>query len=133
METTLFKTVKGSTMENLFNSSSLLNIRHYRPVSDMVTDANYNQDDRYAYEIVVRHPEESNAETLFQKAITIFEPVTTKNYLVSVVCSDAETHTATITCKNKSEASRFLDGMKAVLIQQGKSIFIADVKIRKEY
>jgi len=56
-----------------------------------------------------------------------------KTYHIGVVCSDAETHSYNLTCKTRSEADRFCDGMKAVLIQQGKSIFIAEVKIRKEY
>lgn len=53
-----------------------------------------------------------------------------KTYYLSAVCSDATTHTAQIIRKTRKEAQNFLDGMCLILVQQGKSIFIRDIKLK---
>lgn len=53
-----------------------------------------------------------------------------KTYYLSAVCSDATTHTTQVIRRTRKEAQNFLDGMCAVLVQQGKSIFIREIKLR---
>ena len=56
-----------------------------------------------------------------------------KTYYISVVCTDATTHTAKIKTKTRAEANQFANGVKSVLISQGKSIFNETVKPTKIY
>jgi len=54
-----------------------------------------------------------------------------KTYTISVVCSDTTTHSAKITTKTRAEADQFCNGVKSVLIAQGKSIFLETIKPTK--
>jgi gamma-glutamyl phosphate reductase len=56
-----------------------------------------------------------------------------KTYQIAVICSDSTTHTAKITTKTRAEANQFCNGVKSVLIAQGKSIFNETVKPTKIY
>ncbi len=66
METTILKTVKGSTMEAIFDKSETINVKHYEAIG--VNDSNYDPEEKYKYEIRVRHPENTDANVLFEEA-----------------------------------------------------------------
>lgn len=55
-----------------------------------------------------------------------------KTYQISIVCSDTTTHSAKITTKTRAEANQFANGVKSVLIAQGKVIYMERVKPTKE-
>jgi len=65
METTIKKTVKGETMEAIFDND-LLNIRHFSAPN--ITEENYNPKCKYKYEITIRHAEGTDANVLFEEA-----------------------------------------------------------------
>jgi hypothetical protein len=67
METTITKTVKGQTMEQLFDRSDLVNIKHYT-AADLENENEYNPKTNYMYKILVRHPENTDANVLFEEA-----------------------------------------------------------------
>lgn len=67
METTIKKTVKGATMEALFENSEALNVKHFSAL-DLENEADYNPDSAYKYEILIRHPEGTDANVLFEEA-----------------------------------------------------------------
>ena len=54
-----------------------------------------------------------------------------KNYHISVTCSDTTTFSQIIFDKTKKEANAFCDGIKSLYEQQGKNIFMFNVKISK--
>ena len=68
METTFIKTVKGSVMEELFDSCSLFIVKYYTAVNEM---ENFNPNKKYKYEITIRHGEGTDAKELFSKAESI--------------------------------------------------------------
>jgi hypothetical protein len=68
METTIIKTVKGATMEQLFNDDANCNIRYYKALN-LKNEKDYNPEEKYRFEILIRHTEETEAEKLFQNAI----------------------------------------------------------------
>ena len=71
METRIIKTLKGSTMEKIFNNSNVLSVRHFE-APDM-DESKYNPDAKYKYNIVVRHAEDTDAKELFQSEINRIE------------------------------------------------------------
>lgn len=64
METTIFKTVKGSTMEAIFDNCETFSVRYYN--AENITDENYNPESSYKYEIKIRHAENKGANLLFE-------------------------------------------------------------------
>ena len=70
METTIFKTVKGKVMEEIFNNPDAYNcnVRYYKALN-LLNDDEWNENKKYKFEIIIRHPEEENAEELFEKAV----------------------------------------------------------------
>jgi hypothetical protein len=66
METTISKTVKGATMESLFDNCELFSIRYFN--SNEITEDEYNPENRYKYEIRIRHAEGTDANVLFEEA-----------------------------------------------------------------
>ena len=71
METTIIKTVKGSTMEKIFNKSKVINVKNYEALN--VSDTMYKPSKKYQFEIRIRHAEDTDAEALFQTEIELFE------------------------------------------------------------
>lgn len=66
METIIFKKVKGSLMESLFNNEyDLINIRYYK----LKNKENYSPDAVNTYEIKVRHNENEDPKKLLKKGI----------------------------------------------------------------
>ena len=55
-----------------------------------------------------------------------------KTYYISVVCTDATTHTAKIKTKTRAEANQFCNGMSKILTDHGKTIYNETVKPTKE-
>ena len=65
METTIKKTVKGSTMEAIFDNCQTFSVRQYH--ADNITDDNYNPKQNYSFTIRIRHAEETDANVLFEE------------------------------------------------------------------
>jgi len=64
----IVKKVKGSTMDEIFENSSMLSVRWYEIIGyDDKKD--WNPKTSYKFRIIVRHPEESDAKTLFNEEI----------------------------------------------------------------
>lgn len=83
METTLTATLKGSTMEKIFDNSKILNVRHYKAL-DLKEEKDYKASKKYKYEILVRHSEHASPGTLLQQAIEEVENTKRKKiFLVS--------------------------------------------------
>ena len=70
METIVNKKLKGSVMENVFDSTKTVNIRHYKAKSA----DNYNPEETYTFEINVRHNEDEDPKELLNKAIKELKP-----------------------------------------------------------
>jgi hypothetical protein len=68
METTIYKTVKGSVLEELYNHCTTFSIRYYNTVAQISED-NYVSTRRYKFEIKIRHAEGTDANELFEAAI----------------------------------------------------------------
>lgn len=51
-----------------------------------------------------------------------------KQFIVSVICSDATTFTQRIIVDNRKQANIFLDGVVSLYKQQGKEIYFSSVK-----
>ena len=66
METTIYKTVKGSTMEAIFDNSETANVKYFKAIA--AHDSGYDPEEKYKYEIRVRHPENTDANVLFEEA-----------------------------------------------------------------
>lgn len=62
METEIFKTLKGQDMEDMFARTDI-NIKYYN--APRINDSEYIPSETYDYVIVIRHPEDIKAETLF--------------------------------------------------------------------
>jgi len=67
MTTTITKTVKGSTMEFIFDNCETFSVRHFKAL-DLVNEKDYNPENRYKYEITIRHAENKGANLLFEEA-----------------------------------------------------------------
>lgn len=65
METRLTKTVKGSTMEAMFNNCETFSIKHFKAL-DLPSEEEYDENYCYKYEFVMRHPENTGANLLFE-------------------------------------------------------------------
>jgi hypothetical protein len=64
METTIKRTLKGKQMEMIFASDS--GIRYYEALN-IPNDESYSSRKSYKFSIVIRHPEETNANILFDE------------------------------------------------------------------
>ena len=65
METFVNKKLKGSVMENIFESSKTVNVRYY----EAKNADNYDPNEIYTFEIKVRHNEDEDPKELLNKAI----------------------------------------------------------------
>lgn len=65
METTITKTVKGSTMKAIFNNN--LSVIYFEAI-DLKDQKDWNPETRYKYKIVIRHAENTDANVLFEEA-----------------------------------------------------------------
>lgn len=72
MQTTIHKKVKGSVMEQIFDKAETFSVRYFNIPSFDGDFRKYNKNQEYDYEIVIRHPEKTDAEKLFNKAIKQF-------------------------------------------------------------
>jgi hypothetical protein len=77
METTIKKTVKGSTMEAIFDNCQTFSVRQYH--ADNITEGNYNPKQSYSYTIRIRHAEDTDANVLFEEARFKFEILEKRN------------------------------------------------------
>ena len=68
METTITKKVKGSIMENIFDSDENCNVRYYNAKN--VSENNYDPEKVYTFEIKIRHNEDQDAKVLFAQAMS---------------------------------------------------------------
>ena len=82
METTINKTVKASTMDALFESCDTFSIRHYE-AKDMIEDE-YEPENKYSYEIRVRHAENTDANVLFEQAVFKEENLKKTTYKIEI-------------------------------------------------
>jgi hypothetical protein len=55
-------------MEAIFENSKICNVRNYT-VTNLVSDETYNRKNKYKFEILIRHPERTNAEDIFNTAL----------------------------------------------------------------
>lgn len=83
METTIKKTVKGATMEALFNSCELFSVKYFENLT-LKDDEEFNPAKNYKYKIMLRHPEDTNANVLFEEA----------RFQQEIINTDVATHTA---------------------------------------
>lgn len=67
METTITKRQKGAIMENIFDSSDIVNIRYYDAKNIHAND--YDPDKVYTFEIKIRHNEDQEPKQLLEQAI----------------------------------------------------------------
>lgn len=67
METTITKRVKGSIIENIFESSSDVNIRYFNAKN---IKGEYDPENVYTFEIKIRHNEDEDPKKLLAKAIS---------------------------------------------------------------
>lgn len=68
METTIFRKVKGSDMETIFeHKSHLVNVKHYEGMN--IHDDKYTPSKSYKFRILIRHAEDADAELLFTNAL----------------------------------------------------------------
>ena len=67
MQTTITKTVKGETMEAIFDNCETLSVRYFRAL-DLEDEKDYDPESRYKYEINIRHAENTDANVLFEEA-----------------------------------------------------------------
>jgi hypothetical protein len=67
MQTTIIKTVKGAIMEALFDNCETFSVRHFRALN-LQSEADYNAESNYKYEITIRHAEDTDANVLFEEA-----------------------------------------------------------------
>lgn len=65
METTIIKTVKGATMEVIFDDCKAFSVRHFKAL-DLESEESYNPENNYKYEITIRHAENKGANLLFE-------------------------------------------------------------------
>lgn len=65
METTIKKTLRGATMEAIFDNCQTFSVRHFE--GQNITEDNYNPKQNYLYTIRIRHAEETDANVLFEE------------------------------------------------------------------
>ncbi len=88
METTIYKTIKGSQMESIYEARhSDISIRYYN--AEGVSNSDYLRSKKYKFRILIRHPENTNANDLFDKAyckmfpLKVSRPTKKRIFLVS--------------------------------------------------
>jgi hypothetical protein len=64
MESTIYRTVLGSEIEKMFDARNDINIRFYQ--TD-VPNSDYSPHEKYKFQILIRHSENTNANELFDK------------------------------------------------------------------
>lgn len=67
METTIKKTVRGETMEAIFDAPELVNVKHYKAIN-LEREKDYDPKSNYRYEIKIRHSDSTDANVLFEEA-----------------------------------------------------------------
>ena len=67
METTIKKTVRGATMEAIFDKCETFSIRQFKAIN-LESESDYNPQSNYKYEILIRHAEDTDANVLFEEA-----------------------------------------------------------------
>jgi hypothetical protein len=72
MTTTFKMIVLGAAMEHLFDNATDFSVRFYENLT-IKEDEEFNEDKKYKYNIIIRHPEETNGKELFVKAISEFK------------------------------------------------------------
>ena len=65
MTTTIKKTVRGETMEAIFDNCTAFSVRHFIAL-DLGNPSEYNPKTNYKYEINIRHAENTDANVLFE-------------------------------------------------------------------
>lgn len=65
METTIKKTLRGATMEAIFDNCQTFSVRYFE--GQNITEDNYNPKQNYLYTIRIRHAEETDANVLFEE------------------------------------------------------------------
>ena len=78
METTILKTVRGETMEAIFDSPELVNVKYY-VATNLESEKDYDPKSNYRYEITIRHPDNKDANVLFEDARFRIENLTLTN------------------------------------------------------
>lgn len=73
METTITKKVKGSTMETIFDSTELINIRYFKIKDKLFKKKDFDENATYVYEINIRHNDNENPEELLLNTIKTIE------------------------------------------------------------
>jgi len=68
METTITKRLKGTIMENIFDSSDIVNVRYYKNLN-LFFNALYDPEKNYTFEIKIRHNEDQEPKQLLEQAI----------------------------------------------------------------
>jgi len=72
METTIYPTVKGSTMEQVFDKAKNISIRQFTALN-LKSESDYRPNKRYRYEVIARHPDGTYAMLLFNEAVRKIE------------------------------------------------------------
>lgn len=72
METTINKTVKGSTMEQMFDNSTNFSVKYFKNMNLKAEDE-WNPNKKYKYKILIRHDENTNAIELLENEIKSIE------------------------------------------------------------
>jgi hypothetical protein len=72
MHTTITKRLKGAIMENIFDSSDIVNVRYYNAKN--VSDNDYDPEKVYTFEIKIRHNEDEEPKQLLEQAIKNLTP-----------------------------------------------------------
>lgn len=67
METRIKKTVRGATMEAIFDKCETFSIKQYKALN-LESESDYNPQSNYKYEILMRHAEDTDANVLFEEA-----------------------------------------------------------------
>lgn len=71
METVIKKTVKGKTMEAVFDKTQIVNIRYFQALD--IPEEGYDEEKTYTFEIKIRHNEGESPKRLFNKAVKEIE------------------------------------------------------------
>ena len=66
METTIYKTVKGKTIESIFEECKSFSIRFFKALN-LKNESDYQEEKKYKYEIKIRHAENTDANVLFEE------------------------------------------------------------------
>ena len=84
METTIYRTIKGSQMEQLFETELTdISIRFYKATD--LHNNEYSNNKKYKFEIVIRYNEEgTNADDLFDKEFCKLFPTKIKRMRIFI-------------------------------------------------